>query len=154
MNTRLAWLTIGALTFSACDGMRGKDANDADAAEASVAVAPPAPSVTTIEMGRQSGSTTLRVTEPSETFRARDTVFLAVVTANAASDSRLTARWTFQDGSVVDSSGQGVAREAGSAEAVTQFRVMNDRGWKVGTYTVDLWLNDMLVGTRRFEVKR
>ncbi len=153
MTTRIAALTLAVLALGACE-RPGKNAEAAEAAEASVAVTPPAPSITTIEMGKQSGGATLRVTEPSTTFNARDTVFLAVVTANAAADSRLTARWTFQDGSVVDSSGQNVARDAGTAAAVTQFRVLKDKGWSVGTYTVDIWLNDAMVGTRQFTVQR
>lgn len=151
MSLRIALLTLSALSITACDRPGERDA---DAAESSVVVAPPAPSVTLIELGRQSGGETLRVTEPSATFGGRDTVFLSVGTANAASDTKLSARWTFSDGSVIDSSAQAVAREAGSSEAVTRFSVMRDKGWSVGKYTVDIWMNDMLVGTRQFDVKR
>ncbi len=153
MDRRILSLTLAVLAVTACN-RADREANAADAAEASVTVTPPAPSITTIEMGKQSGGTTLRVTEPATVFSARDTVYLAVVTANAAANSRLTARWTFQDGSVVDSSGQSVARDAGTSAAVTQFRVMTDKGWSVGTYTVDIWLNDAMVGTRQFTVQR
>lgn len=151
MNMRIALLAFSIISVSACD--RTRDQN-AEAAEASVVVAPPAPSIVAIEMGKQAGVETLRITEMSENFRARDTVIVAVVTANAASDSRLSARWTFSDGSVVDSSGQNVARKAGSADAVTQFMVSREKGWPVGKYSVDLWLNDKLIGTKQFEVKR
>jgi hypothetical protein len=154
MHTRIVSLTLAVLAITACDRTRDRNADAAEASESSVTVTPPAPRITTIELGKQSGGTTLRVSEPSSTFMARDTVYLSVVTANAAADSRLTARWTFQDGSVVDSSGQNIARDAGTTDAVTQFRLFNDKGWSVGTYTVDLWLNDMMVGTRQFTVQR
>jgi hypothetical protein len=150
MNTRIAALSLAALAIAACDRPGSRDA---EADEESVTVAPPAPRVSTIELGKQAG-TNLRVTETSSEFMPSDTVFLAVVTNNASSDSRLTARWTFQDGAVIDSSGQGVARDAGTTTAVTQFRVVQEKGWPVGTYTVDVWLNDAPVGTRQFEVKR
>jgi hypothetical protein len=151
MSIRISTLGLVALALVACD--RPSLKRNADASEASVAVAPPAPSIATIELGRQAG-TTLRVTELATTFTARDTVFLAVVTNNAASDSELTARWSFQDGSVIDSSSQNVAREAGSSSSVSQFRLVRDEGWPVGGYTVDVWMDDMLVGTRQFEVVR
>lgn len=151
MMIRTATLGLAALALIGCEGM-GKKRN-ADAAEASVTVTPPAPRVATIELGRQAGES-LRITDPTSNFGARDTVFLAVVTSNAAADSKLSARWSFQDGSVVDSSGQGIARSTGVANAVTQFRVARDKGWLVGNYTVDVWMNDMLVGTKMFKVER
>jgi outer membrane usher protein FimD/PapC len=151
MKSHTALIALAAIALAGCTGAMDKDA---DAAEASVAVAPAAPSIVLIEMGKQSATSTLRVSEAASEFRARDTVFVSVVTANAASDSRLSARWMFQDGVMVDSSAQDVARGAGSAESVTQFRVMKDKGWAVGTYSVDVWLNDMLVGTKQFTVKR
>jgi hypothetical protein len=150
MNTRIALLSLASLALAACDR---PDNRDAEADEESVTVAPPAPRVSTIELGKQAG-TNLRVTEASSSFNTRDTVFLAVVTNNATDDSRLSARWTFQDGAVIDSSGQNVARDAGTTTAVTQFRLVQEKGWPVGTYTVDVWLNDAPVGTRQFEVKR
>jgi hypothetical protein len=150
MKIQIAALSLAALAITACD--RPGD-RDAEANEESVTVAPPAPRVSTIELGKQAGAN-LRVTETSSVFATRDTMFLAVVTNNAASDSRLSARWTFQDGAVIDSSGQGVARDAGTTTAVTQFRLVQEKGWPIGTYTVDVWLNDAPVGTRQFEVKR
>ncbi len=150
MNTRLTILVLAAFTLVACGR---PDNREAEADEESVTVAPPAPRVSTIELGKQAGAN-LRVTEASSSFGTRDTVFLAVVTNNAANDSRLSARWTFQDGAVIDSSGQNIARDAGTTTAVTQFRLVQEQGWPVGTYTVDVWLNDSPVGTRQFEVKR
>lgn len=152
MKTRIATLSLAATLF-AITGCDRPGNRDAEADEESVTVAPPAPRVTTIELGKQAGAN-LRVSEASSNFASRDTVFLAVVTNNAASDSRLSARWTYQDGAVIDSSGQNVARDAGTATAVTQFRLVQEKGWPVGTYTVDVWLNDAPVGTRQFEVKR
>lgn len=150
MHTRLTILGLAALTFVACDRPGSREA---EADEESVTVAPPAPRVSTIELGKQAGEN-LRVSEASSSFGTRDTVFLAVVTNNASTDSRLSARWTFQDGAVIDSSGQNIARDAGTTTAVTQFRLVQEKGWPVGTYTVDIWLNDAPVGTRQFEVKR
>jgi hypothetical protein len=151
MTIRTATLSLAALALIGCDGMGNK--RSADAAEASETVTPPAPRVISTEIGSQAGES-LRVTEVGTRFGARDTVYLAVVTSNARSDSKLSARWTFEDGTMVDSSGQGIARSTGTANAVTQFRIARDEGWLVGDYTVNIWLNDMLVETKSFVVER
>lgn len=147
-STALAVLTLALV---ACD--RGTTRRSADAAEASVAVTPPAPMVRTIELGRRA-SESLRVTAPTTVFAINDTMYLAVVMANPDADSRLSARWMAGDGSVVDSSGQNVDRAMGSSTTVTQFRVVRDKGWPIGTYTVDIWMNDVLAGTKTFTVER
>jgi hypothetical protein len=147
-STALAVLTLALV---ACD--RTTSRRDADAAESSVAVTPPAPSVRTIELGRHAG-TSLRITEPTVEFTSKDTMFLAVIVQNPDADSRLTARWSAADGSVVDSSGQNVERDMGSAMSVTQFRVMRDKGWPAGRYTVDVWMNGALAGSKAFTVSR
>lgn len=151
MLNRLAPLALVALALVACDTASSR--RDADAAEASVAVKPPAPRVQNIELGK-SANASLRVTSEAKAFTPNDTMFLAVVVTNPDADSRLTARWTYQDGSVVDSSGQGIARDMGAATSVTQFRVMNDKGWPLGAYSVDVWMNGTLVGSRAFTVSR
>lgn len=152
MTARMVQLSLTALVLLSACGRPGD--RDVDAREESAAVTASAPPrVMAIELGKQVGAN-LRVTEAATTFMPRDTMYLAVVTTNAASDSHLSVRWTFQDGAVIDSSGQGVARDAGTTTAVTQFRAMQNQGWAIGRYTLDIWLNDAPVGTREFEVKR
>lgn len=166
MMIRTATLGLAALALIGCDGMGNNNRRNADAAEANnpgarATTTPAAPQVANIELGRQADES-LQITDATTDFAPGDTVYLAVMTSNAASDSRLTARWTFQDGSVVDSSGQSIARSSGTSNAVTQFRIVHDddenednaAGWRVGNYTVDVWMNDMLVGTKMFSVKR
>lgn len=144
-------LAILSLALVACD--RNTTRRDADAAESSMAVPAPAASVRTIELGKSAGPS-LRVTGVTTMFAPTDTMFLAVIVANPDADSRLTARWTAEDGSVVDSSGQNVERDMGTSSSVTQFRVMHDNAWPVGKYTVDVWMNGVLAGTKMFTVAR
>ena len=152
MLTRLVPLTLVAFSLVACD--RASSRRDADASESSVAATPAAPRVQNIELGKDADDESLRVTSEATTFAPDDTMFLAVVVQNPDADSRLTARWTYQDGSVVDSSGQGVDRAMGSSTSVTQFKVHNDEGWPLGRYSVDVWMNGTLVGSRAFTVAR
>lgn len=150
-STSLAILTLALV---ACDqGTTRRNADAANADESSRAIEAPAPSVRTIELGKSAGPS-LRVTSATSTFATTDTMFLAVIVANPDSDSRLTARWSSEDGSVIDSSGQNVARDMGTSSSVTQFRVMHDKAWPVGKYTVDVWMNGVLAGTKMFTVAR
>lgn len=122
---------------------------------ATAAPPPPAatPTVTVIETGKSVGDN-MRVTENLTTFAANDTIYLSVVTDNAPSTSTLTAKWTYQDGQVVDSTSQPVApASAGSTTSVTQFHIAKPSGWPTGTYTVDVLLDGASVGTRTIEVR-
>ncbi len=147
-TTALAVLTLALV---ACD--QNTTRRSADAAESSRAIEAPPASVRTIELGKSAGPS-LRVTGTTSMFAPTDTMFLAVIVANPDADSRLTARWTSEDGSVVDSSGQNVERDMGTSSSVTQFRVMHDEAWPVGKYTVDVWMNGILAGTKMFTVAR
>lgn len=150
MMIRTATLSLAALALIGCDDTSRRSA---DAAESSETMTPPAPRVVTIELGGRAGEESLRITDPRTTFGAMDTVFLAVITSNADADSRLSARWRAPDGVVVDSSGENIDRSRGTANAVTQFRVHQDEGWMPGEYTVDIWMNDMSVGSKTFTVE-
>jgi hypothetical protein len=147
----VAGLSLATFALVACSKQ------DTDATIDSVAPAAPAPAavptVTVIETGKSVGAN-MRVTENLTTFARNDTIYLAVVTDNAPATSSLTAKWTFQDGQVVDSTTQTVApATAGGMTSVTQFHVTKPDGWPAGTYTVEVLLDGRSVGTRTVEVK-
>lgn len=141
------------ITLAACGR---KDAGPV--ADTTMAVTPPpaaAPSVTTILVGKHLGPDR-RVSDTTSVFGPRDTLYVSVVTENAGPTARLTARWKFQDGQVVDSTSQTVAASAAATGtmSVTEFHAVKPDGWPVGTYTVDLWLDSTPVGSRQIEVRR
>jgi hypothetical protein len=141
------------ITLAACGP---KDAGPV--ADTTMAITPPpaaAPSVTTIQVGKHLGPDR-QVSDTASVFGPRDTLYVSVVTENAGPTARLTARWKFQDGQVVDSTSQTVAASAAATGtmSVTEFHAVKPDGWPVGTYTVDLWLDDTPVGSRQIEVRR
>lgn len=147
----IAGLSLATFTLVAC----GR--KDTETMVDSAATAMPAPTmtptVTVIETGKSVGAN-MRVTESTTTFARNDTIYLAVVTDNAPATSTLTAKWTFQDGQVVDSTTQSVApAQAGGMTSVTQFHITKPDGWPAGTYTVEVLLDGRSVGTRTVEVK-
>jgi hypothetical protein len=141
------------ITLAAC-GRRDAD----PMADTTMAVAPPpaaAPSVTTIQIGKHLGADR-QVSDTTSVFAPRDTLYVSVVTENAGPTAQLTARWKFQDGQVVDSTSQTVAASATATGtmSVTEFHAVKPDGWPVGTYTVDLWLDNTPVGSRQITVRR
>lgn len=106
-------------------------------------------SVTDIDVGRSvtAGKT---IAERTDSFRPADTFYVSVKTDGSSPSATLTARWTYQDGQVVDESGQNIA-PTGSA-TVTEFHLSKPDGWPAGGYKVEVLLNGVSAGTREFKV--
>lgn len=132
-----------------------EEAPMADSAAAAPMTPPPAvATVSILELGKAIGPN-MRVTETTETFKASDTIYLSVVTENAAQGSMLTAKWTFQDGQVVDSTSQPVAPpSATEPTSVTEFHISKPGGWPAGKYTVEVILDGASKGSKTFDVTK
>lgn len=94
------------------------------------------------------------VTSPQTSFPAdTDTIIVAITTNNSADGEAvgtLGARWTFQDGQLVDESSETVAF---TGQDVTNFRISNPDAWPTGTYTVEVTIDGEVVETREFTVQ-
>jgi hypothetical protein len=86
----------------------------------------------------------------TENFAPRDTIYVSVNTEGAASGSRLTARWTYQDGQVVDESSQTISP---TGPATTEFHISDPGGLPAGSYRVEIQLDGRTVETREFTVR-
>ena len=151
-------LVLGAFVLAACGG--GDDTGAA--VDSPAAATPPAttPSttassaVTSIDVGK-SIDADKRVTSATTTFAPRDTMYVSVTTQNAPANAMLTAKWTFQDGQVVDSLTQAVAAAtATGGPTVTEFHLARPSGWPAGRYTVEILLTGQSVGTREITVNQ
>ncbi len=155
---------LGTVALAGCK----KDAPDTPAPEASPpatapsagapmaggSTAPAAPVVvTTVDLGNAVGAGK-HVEVPMTVFGRNDTIHASVgtrVTDGAApTRSKLTARWTYQDGQVVDELSQDYSF-TGSDN--TMFQISNPDGWPTGTYKLEILLDDNVVQTRQFEVR-
>lgn len=90
-----------------------------------------------------------RVTDKTDSFGPSETIYVSVRTKGAAPSATLKARWTFQDGSVVQESSQTIVP---NGTAITEFHVSNPRGWPKGSYHVEVFLNGSSVETESFKV--
>ena len=132
-----------ALGVSACQKSNTETSTTQDNATRELRVAD-------IELGRGVGADK-RVTDATTVFAPNETIYAAVVTDGGASDAEIKARWTFQDGQVVEESTQRVSPTGGAA---TEFHVSKPDGWPEGKYKVEVFVNGASAGSKDFEVKR
>ena len=124
------------------------------------AVAPPAPVATPapapapfrvsgIELGNAIGADK-RVSAPSSSFATTDTIYASIATDGASPSVTLVARWTYQDGQLVNEETQAIAP---TGAAVTEFHIAKPDGWPVGSYQLEVIANGTSAGTRAFQVQ-
>jgi len=128
----------------------GADETEVDA-EPGTEVTTAALRVTEVDLGNAIGADK-RVTVAGEMdeFRPTDTIYAVVATEGAASGSTLIARWTYQDGQVVDETTQTISP---TGPAVTEFHIAKPDGFPTGNYQVEILLNGQSVEKKDFEVK-
>jgi hypothetical protein len=112
--------------------------------------AAPAPfRVSAIELGPAIGPDK-RVSAPSSSFAATDTIYASVASEGSSPSVALTARWTYEDGQLVNESTEVIAP---SGPAVTEFHIEKPGGWPTGKYRVEIAANGATLATREFEVR-
>lgn len=154
-------LRIGACLLLALAVGAGTSSCNKKQAEPSTLPTAPAPSapvaqkiqVTTVELGNALGADK-RVKAASTSFSTKDTIFASVVTEGGGTPAELAARWTFQDGQLVNETKRAIAPPATpTAVAVTEFSVQKPDGWPVGEYKVEISLDGKPVQTKVFKVQ-
>jgi hypothetical protein len=153
MKTPLIRLCMaGAVGFALLGGCnRDADVETDNTVPPTTEVPSQAIRVTEVDLGR-SVSTDGRINDNMETdeFRPADTIYASVATDGTASGSALSARWTFEDGQVVDESSQNISP---TGPAITEFHISKPNGFPKGKYKVEIKLNGQTVETKDFEVK-
>ena len=105
-------------------------------------------SVTSVDVGTSVDATN-RVTAASSSFAPKDDIYASVVT-NGNGQAKLDARWTFQDGQVVNEDSKTIDA---SGEQATVFKINKPSGFPPGNYKVEISLNGNMVSSKDFSVK-
>jgi hypothetical protein len=105
--------------------------------------------VSDVKLGRAIGADK-RLTDETDDFRPTDVIYAVVETQGSGSGAELRARWTYEDGQVVDESSRSIAAAGGD---FTEFHISKPSGWPTGNYKVEILLNGQPVETEDFEVK-
>lgn len=152
LTLRTAALATLVLASAAC-GKKDADEAATSTDTAAGAVAPAnaniALAVNDVKLGNRI-DTTKRVTNETDDFKRRDTVYASVVTNGAAPGASLDAIWTFEDGQVVDSTRQMIRPQG---EVASVFYIMKPDGLPKGKYTVRVLLNGVEARRKEFEVE-
>ena len=116
------------------------------------ATQPPVVGVGAVTLGNAIGPDK-RVTAPSEAFRPKDTIYAAVETGGVG-HAKLRALWTFVRGAQTAKVDETTIEADLTGPAVHEFHVSKPSGWPVGTYRVEIFLNDSPTpaATRTFTV--
>lgn len=157
IHAALAAALLGTLALAGCKKDEPAVVTPPPAAPAPAPMPAPAPasavSVTSVDLGKSVDANN-RVTAPATTFATGDTIHASVATSSSdpATPQRgqLTARWSFEDGQLVDE----LSRDFDfTGTGNTAFQVSKPDGWPVGRYKVEILLNGAVVQTREYEVR-
>ena len=136
-----------ALVATAACNNRADDAAERDTGAAvETATAPLA--VDEIRVGTAVGADK-RVTTETDDFRPSDTIYASIRTSGTAQSANLVARWTYQDGQVVQEDTLAISP---SGAETTEFHLSNPSGWPAGDYKLTVMLDGREVGKKDFEV--
>jgi hypothetical protein len=125
-----------------------KPAPKAPAEPAAKAPEPVAFHVTRVDVGNAIGADK-KVAAPATTFKPSDTIFASVSSDGTAPSVALSARWTFEDGQLVNEATQNIAP---SGPAVTEFHISKPDGWPAGKYKLEVSANGKPAGAAQFTV--
>ena len=146
MHTRLFKTSIIALTLAAVlsAACTKRSENPGTTGTAGVGVR-----VSQIDMGR-SLNADKTINDNTDSFKPNDTIYASIVTEGSAATATLKARWTYQEGQVVNESTQTIAP---TGDARTEFHISKPDGWPTGKYKLEVFLNGSSVATRDVEVE-
>lgn len=102
-----------------------------------------------IDMGRHIGADK-KISDKTDDFAPTDTIYASIHTKGSSAPVQLTARWTFQDSTVVAEDTQTVQP---GVEADTEFHIVKAGGWPKGKYTVHIMADGKEVKTKEVTVK-
>jgi hypothetical protein len=105
--------------------------------------------VTDVSVGRAIGGDKA-ITDVTDTFKPNDTIYASVATDGSAQSATLRAKWTFEDGQVVNDSTHTIAPNKPER---TEFHTSKPDGWPAGKYKVEVFLDNQTAGTKSFAVR-
>lgn len=127
----------------------GKGKSTTDTASGAVAPAPAAFSVVDVETGRHLGADK-RISDKTSDFATSDTIFATVHTTGSATNKAIAAKWTFENGTLVDERSETISP---TGDAYTEFHIVKPSGWPKGKYTLHVMVDGAEAQTKDVTVK-
>lgn len=107
-------------------------------------------SVADVELGK-SVDADMRVTDQTDEFLPTDLVYVSVTVKGDAPSARLTARWLFEDGRLIEETSQTVML---ATNPTAEFHISQASGLPIGNYKVVVQLDGKTVAVKEFEVEK
>ena len=150
-----------ALALAACSRSEAPPAPpDTPAATPPVQAAPPpgpsaaaaakanAPRVASVVLG-SAVDPSKRVVEAKSAFAPTDTIYASIATEGWGEPITLTARWTYEDGQLVNES----STTAEPGPGISEFHIAKPSGWPVGSYQLEILAGGTSVSVQSFEIR-
>jgi uncharacterized protein YfaS (alpha-2-macroglobulin family) len=90
-----------------------------------------------------------RIGDAQSAFAPTDTIYASIDTEGWGEAVDLTARWTYEDGQLVNESSQTADPGPGTVE----FHISKPSGWPTGSYQLEILADGSSISTHRFEVR-
>jgi uncharacterized protein YecT (DUF1311 family) len=132
-----------------CDDKSSEGWKPKEAPQSARVVTTPPFAVSSVELGAAIDAGQ-EITQPKSVFAPSDSIYAAIASTGAASHVTLAARWSYQDGQIVNASSQEIAP---TGPAVTTFHISKPDGWPVGEYTVEVLVNDVVAVRQHYAVR-
>jgi hypothetical protein len=145
----VAMVRAGGLALMLAASACGKKDNTATVETTGGAATATPVQVSDVKVGRALGADK-RLTDETNEFRPADVIYAVVETRGTGPNTALQARWTYEDGQVVDESSRSISA---SGEDITEFHISKPSGWPKGKYKVQILLNGAPAQSEDFEVK-
>jgi FtsP/CotA-like multicopper oxidase with cupredoxin domain len=163
LNIAIAAALFASLALVGCKKKQDEAAMTPPPAATEPAMPTPAPmpeaapaastaSVTSVDLGNAIGAD-MKVAAPSMTFAPKDTIYASAATNNTAATAvpaKLGAKWTFQDGQVVNEESKDLNL---SGTGNTEFHISQANGLPAGKYKVEISMDGNVVQSKDFEIK-
>ena len=147
MRAATTVLTAAGIALLAACNSAQRDKIDSAAGSADTAIRS-ALAVVDVDFGRHADSAK-NVTDKTDTFAPKDTIFASVLTSGTASNEAIAATWTFPDSSVVNQT----ADAAAMRDHHLVFFIAKPAGLAKGTYTFRVLVNDREVRSKDVTVQ-
>jgi hypothetical protein len=147
-TSRAVVVALASLAFTGCSKGADKAADTQTPAVTPVDTTTKPVAVADVATGHHIGADK-KIVDESGDFAVKDTIFAAVHTTGNQT-AKLTARWNYQDGKVVDERSEDIAPKG---DAYTEFHIVKPSGWPKGKYTLHVLLNGAEVQSKDVTVK-
>ena len=140
----LAFMILALPGFAVSCAKKAQDSAASTRSASAVAL-----TITSVDLGRGL-SADQSIADKTDEFGPHDVIYTSISTVGASPNSVLRARWTFEDGHMVDETERAIAPDG---PTVTEFHISNPDGFPPGKYKLEVFMDGTFIQNKEFEVK-